>query len=41
MGIDWRVLIVFLPIILAGSWAAYNVLKLALEQAQKFWNEKA
>jgi photosystem II PsbY protein len=35
---DWRVLIVLLPVILAGSWALYNIGQLALKQAQAFIN---
>ena len=38
---DWRVLIVLLPIILAGSWAVYNIGKIALEQVRSFLNKEA
>lgn len=38
---DWRILVVLLPVILAGSWALYNVGKLALEQVRLFLNEEA
>ncbi|MFQ3615391.1 MAG: photosystem II protein Y [Cyanobacteriota bacterium] len=33
---DWRVLIVLLPVILAGSWAVYNIGQAALRQAKGF-----
>jgi len=33
---DWRVVIVLLPVILAGSWAIYNIGQVALRQAQAF-----
>lgn len=41
MDIDWRVVVVFLPIIVAGGWAAYNVLQLAIQQIQNFLNKEA
>ncbi|GAB4224726.1 MAG: hypothetical protein Kow0049_00810 [Stanieria sp.] len=33
---DWRLIIVLAPVILAGSWALYNVGAIALRQAQQF-----
>jgi photosystem II PsbY protein len=33
---DWRVLIVLSPLILAGGWAVYNIGQLALKQAKAF-----
>jgi photosystem II PsbY protein len=33
---DWRLLIVLLPLLLAAGWAAKNILPLALRQAQLF-----
>lgn len=33
---DWRLLVVLLPLILAGSWAVYNIGTLALKQVQAF-----
>jgi photosystem II PsbY protein len=33
---DWRLLIVLLPLLLAAGWAAKNILPLALRQAQVF-----
>jgi photosystem II PsbY protein len=33
---DWRVLIVLLPLIVAGSWAVYNIGAIALRQVQQF-----
>lgn len=36
MDIDLRVLVVLLPLIVAGSWAVYNIGQLALKQIQGF-----
>jgi photosystem II PsbY protein len=36
---DWRLLIVLLPIIGAGVWAASNVLPIALKQIDAFLNK--
>ncbi|MBW4618701.1 MAG: photosystem II protein Y [Cyanosarcina radialis HA8281-LM2] len=36
---DWRLLIVLLPIIGAGTWAAFNVLPIALRQLDAFLNK--
>ncbi|AFZ34447.1 Photosystem II protein Y [Stanieria cyanosphaera PCC 7437] len=33
---DWRLIIVLAPLIVAGSWALYNVGTIALRQAQQF-----
>ncbi|MEP0817989.1 photosystem II protein Y [Trichocoleus desertorum AS-A10] len=33
---DYRVVVVLLPVILAGSWAAFNIAKAALAQIQGF-----
>lgn len=38
---DWRVLIVLLPVILAASWAVFNIGAAALKQAQAFLNRKS
>ena len=38
---DWRIIVVLLPIIVAGSWAVYNVGKIAIEQLQNFLNKEA
>ena len=38
---DWRLLIVLLPLILAGGWAFYNIGKLAIAQAQAFLDRQA
>ncbi|MBE9123572.1 photosystem II protein Y [Tychonema sp. LEGE 07199] len=40
MEFDWRILIVLMPVLLAGGWAAYNVGAIALKQAQKFLNKQ-
>jgi photosystem II PsbY protein len=39
MEFDWRVLVVLLPVILAGSWALFNVGAAALRQVQAFLNK--
>ncbi len=38
---DWRILVVLLPVIAAGSWALYNVGAIALRQAQGFLNKQS
>lgn len=38
---DWRILIVALPLLLAGGWAVYNIGTLAITQAQKFLNKQS
>ncbi len=38
MEFDWRVLIVLLPVILAASWALFNIGAVALRQVQAFLN---
>ena len=38
---DWRVLVVLLPIIVAGSWAVFNIGRVALGQLQAFLNREA
>jgi photosystem II PsbY protein len=37
---DWRIIVVLLPIILAGSWAVFNILAAALTQIQAWWNKQ-
>ncbi len=37
---DWRVIVFLLPIILAASWAVYNILPAALNQFQTWWNKQ-
>jgi photosystem II PsbY protein len=36
---DWRILIVLLPIILAGGWALFNIGTYAIQQLQAFRNQ--
>ncbi|GET43698.1 photosystem II protein Y [Microseira wollei] len=38
---DWRLLVVLLPLIAAGGWAFYNIGKIAIAQAQAFLNKQA
>jgi len=38
---DWRIIVVLLPIIVAGSWAVFNIGKIAIEQIQEFLNKEA
>ncbi|HEY9696593.1 MAG TPA: photosystem II protein Y [Trichocoleus sp.] len=33
---DWRVLIVLAPVLLAGSWAVFNIGQAALKQVRGF-----
>ncbi|MEW6491840.1 MAG: photosystem II protein Y [Cyanobacteriota bacterium] len=40
MGIDWRVVVVLLPVILAASWALFNVGAAALRQIQALLKSK-
>ena len=34
---DWRVIIVLAPVILAASWALFNIGSAAIAQAQRFF----
>jgi photosystem II PsbY protein len=36
---DWRLLIVLLPLMVAGGWAFYNIGAIAIRQAQNFLNK--
>lgn len=38
MDFDWRIVVVLLPVILAASWAAFNVGAAALKQVQTMLN---
>lgn len=40
MDFDWRLLVVLLPLAVAGGWAVYNIGALAINQAQKFLNKE-
>ncbi|PSN15226.1 photosystem II protein Y [filamentous cyanobacterium CCP5] len=37
---DWRIVVVLLPIIIAGSWAIFNIGRAALGQLQTFIDER-
>ena len=39
MDMDWRVLIVLAPVLIAASWALFNIGAAAISQAQKFINK--
>ncbi len=39
MEIDWRILIVLSPLLLAAGWAVFNVGAIALRQVQAFMNK--
>jgi photosystem II PsbY protein len=39
MHFDFRILIVLLPLLLAGGWAVYNIGALALKQIDKMFNQ--
>ncbi|HBK97825.1 MAG TPA: photosystem II protein Y [Microcoleaceae bacterium UBA10368] len=41
MDFDFRILIVLLPVLLAGGWAVYNIGALALRQVEKMLNKQA
>jgi len=41
MDFDFRILIVLMPVLLAGGWAAYNIGAAALKQVQKMFNNQA
>lgn len=38
---DWRVLVVLAPLLIAAGWAVFNIGKLALAQVQNFLNKQA
>jgi photosystem II PsbY protein len=38
---DWRLLVVLAPVLLAGGWAVFNIGKAALGQIQAFLNKEA
>lgn len=38
---DWRLLIVLLPLLVAGGWAFFQIGAIAIKQAQKFLNKEA
>ncbi|MGF1494480.1 MAG: photosystem II protein Y [Microcoleaceae cyanobacterium] len=40
MDIDFRIVVVLLPVLLAGGWAVFNIGAVALRQAQNFLSEK-
>ena len=40
MDFDFRILIVLLPVLLAGGWALFNVGAAALTQVQKLFNKE-
>ncbi len=40
MDIDYRIVIVLAPIVIAGSWAAFNIGAAALRQVQNFLNKE-
>jgi photosystem II PsbY protein len=37
---DWRVLVVLAPLIVAAGWALFNIGAAAIQQAQKFFNSQ-
>jgi photosystem II PsbY protein len=39
MEIDWRILIVLSPLLLAAGWAVFNIGAVALRQVQAFINK--
>lgn len=41
MSIDWRLVVVLLPVIIAVSWAVFNIIQAALSQVQGFLNRQS
>ncbi|BAZ89023.1 photosystem II protein Y [Cylindrospermopsis raciborskii S07] len=41
MNIDTRIVIVLAPLVIAASWAAFNIGAAALRQVQAFLNKEA
>ncbi len=41
MDIDWRILIVVSPLLIAGSWALFNIAKAAIGQVQEFLSKES
>jgi photosystem II PsbY protein len=37
---DWRLLVVLLPVLIAGGWAIFNIGALAIRQVQQFLNKE-
>lgn len=37
---DWRVVVVLLPVAVAGGWAVFNIGAIAIRQAQTFLNKR-
>jgi photosystem II PsbY protein len=37
---DWRIVVVLLPIVVAGSWAVFNIGRAALAQVQTFLDNR-
>ena len=38
---DWRVIIVVAPLVIAASWAIFNIGAAAIVQAQKYFNQQS
>ncbi|HEY9632624.1 MAG TPA: photosystem II protein Y [Coleofasciculaceae cyanobacterium] len=38
MDLDWRLLIVLSPVLLAAGWALFNIAPVAIRQVQAFLN---
>lgn len=41
MDLDFRILLVVSPLLIAAGWAAFNIGQLAIRQALAFWNKEA
>jgi photosystem II PsbY protein len=41
MDFDWRLLVVLLPLGVAGGWAVFNIGAVAITQAQKFLKKQS
>ncbi|MDY6936840.1 MAG: photosystem II protein Y [Cyanobacteriota bacterium] len=38
---DWRLIVVLLPVIIALSWAGFNIIQAAIGQVQGFLNKES
>ncbi len=38
---DWRIIIVVAPILIAASWAIFNIGAAAIAQAQKYFSQRS
>lgn len=41
MDFDWRILVVLAPVLLAASWAAFNIAQAAIEQFRRQFSQNS